>query len=425
MIAFWTAAALLIGLLAAAVLIPLWRYRPQAEISQDRIDTRIFRDRLAELDQDRADGRIDPARHEELRAELERTLLDDVSGTAVRSGQGGGRLLASFVTLLILAAAVSYYYLDVYRGPTQDWQQTRERLERTVQQALLAPDNLPDAAVQDLPDFTRVLQARVLREGKRDPDALFLLGISLIQLQAPTAALDALQRAHRLAPRRTDIMLAYAQAEMLSNDGQLTATSARLLQAVLGADPQNRGALMLLGFGAFNAGDYPQAIAAWQSLRDGLTPDSEPARLLDNSIARARQLQSEAETRSATAETDRNTAAEARIDVTVDLAPELRDHLDARDTLFIFAKAADGPPMPLAAVRQSASGFPVQVVLDDSKSMLPSMKLSNFQDIVVGARISKAGDVTAKPGDLEAPSTLLDLSRGPQSVSLTVDRVVQ
>jgi cytochrome c-type biogenesis protein CcmH len=81
--------------------------------------------------------------------------------------------------------------------------------------------------------------------------------------------------------------------------------------------------------------------------------------------------------------------------------------------------------MPLAAVRQPARGFPVQVVLDDSQAMTSSMKLSNFQQVVVGARISKSGGATANPGDLEGVSETLDLAKGPQSVSLMIDEVVQ
>jgi cytochrome c-type biogenesis protein CcmH len=108
------------------------------------------------------------------------------------------------------------------------------------------------------------------------------------------------------------------------------------------------------------------------------------------------------------------------------LAPALRDRLAPEDTLFIFAKAAGGPPMPLAAVRQPARDFPVQVVLDDSQAMMPALKLSNFHQIIVSARISKAGEVTAQAGDLQGASEPLTLDGGSQTqaVALVIDRVV-
>jgi cytochrome c-type biogenesis protein CcmH len=213
---------------------------------------------------------------------------------------------------------------------------------------------------------------------------------------------------------------------LLTNDGKLTPASARMLHSVLQIEPNHQGALMMLGFGAFNSGNYDIAIKAWQPLLTAMDPNSEIVGLLKNSIDQARQrLAQPAASPSSTEENATSATTSARIDVTVTLAPELTDKLTPNDTLFIFAKAASGPPMPLAAVRQQATGFPVQVVLDDSKAMMPSMKLSNFQEVIVGARISKAGDVLAKPGDLVSLSQPLRLANEPLSVSLTIDQVVQ
>ena len=94
---------------------------------------------------------------------------------------------------------------------------------------------------------------------------------------------------------------------------------------------------------------------------------------------------------------------------------------------FVFARAADGPPMPLAAVRRPAGDFPVEITLDDSRSMLPSLKLSGFDAVLVGARVSAGGGPLAQPGDLEATPQALQLTGtpGPSAVSLTIDRVVQ
>jgi cytochrome c-type biogenesis protein CcmH len=286
----------------------------------------------------------------------------------------------------------------------------------------MSPLELPEDARNDLPNFTRVLQARTQREGLSNPDSLYLLGQAFLQLQVPDQALIALRRAHELAPQRADITLAYAQAELIDNDGRLTPAAERLLNTVLAAQPNNRGALMLLGFGAFSSGAYDRAIGAWQRLLDQVDPNTEAARLLRNSIDQAEQRLAAGDDAAPAGPVD---AIGARIAVTVDLAPELQARLDPEDTLFIFARAAAGPPMPLAAIRQPARDFPVSVVLDDSRAMLPEMKLSNFDDVVIGARISRAGDVTARPGDMEGLTNPLSLRNGPLSVSLTVDRIVQ
>jgi hypothetical protein len=94
-------------------------------------------------------------------------------------------------------------------------------------------------------------------------------------------------------------------------------------------------------------------------------------------------------------------AVSAAIEVTVDLDPALAGRLADGDTLFVFARAAQGPRMPLAIVRQSAGQFPITVTLDDSQAMMPSLKLSNFSEISVGARVSRSGNATPQPGDLE------------------------
>jgi cytochrome c-type biogenesis protein CcmH len=427
MTSFWFIIGAMLGLAAAAVLVPLWFTRRRGDVSQSEINTRIFRERLADLDHELQQQRIDQTEYQQLRTELERTLLIDAAqqddGAAPASRPSTSRWHASAITVLILLAALIYYYQSAYLGEAQQWLETQQRLAAVVDQAIRNPEVLPEQAQQDLPNFTRVLQAQALREGMRNPDSLFLLGVSLMQLEVPDSAVDIMHRAHRLAPQRSDIMMGYAQALLVTNGGKLTATSARLLQTVLQAEPNHQGALMMLGFGAFNAANYDIALQAWRPLLANVEPGSEVAGLLQQSITQAEQLLAQAQTpESDTTEPD---TTSARIAVTVELAPELAEKLSPQDTLFIFAKAASGPPMPLAAVRQQAGGFPVQVVLDDSKAMTPSMKLSNFQDVVVGARISKAGDVMAKPGDLEGLSQPLSLADGPLSVSLVIDQIVQ
>lgn len=438
---FWLIAGLMLLAAVAAVLIPVWRYRPQAAtLTQDAINTRLFRERLTELDGERADGRIDEAQYQQLKLELERTLLTDITETAESSTSSARHRLgiALLAGLLIPLLATGYYYVSAFQGEPAAWLQAREQMSMLVQQAIAKPEQLPPEALENLPDFTRVLQAKVLREGLHDPDQLMLLGICYLELGAVQEARGLMLQALELAPERIDIMMGAAQTMLMSNEGRLDQASANLLHAILRQEPGHQGALMMLGFGAFNGGDYAIAKQAWQLLLSQLPPDSEPARLLKNSIAQAEQLAQqtpEPETGAApgapaeqppgqqpppvSAETQT-----AQVSVTVDIAPELQNRFQTNDTLFIYAKAASGPPMPLAAVRQPASGFPVKVVLDDSHAMMPSLKLSNFQQVVVGARISKGGDVRAQSGDLETLSAPLAIDNGPVSIQLTVDQVV-
>jgi len=423
MSAFWLIAATLVAAAAACILAPLWLHQPeqQAGLSQEAANTRFFRERLADLDTELRERRIGPAQYQSLRAELERTLLDDMPRENAPRRPGGMRALGTAAAVVAPLLALGHYYIGSYRGEAGEWIALQSRLDAAVQRAMRQPQEFPAEAHANLPDFVRVLQTRVLREGMNDADSLFLLGRGLVRLQLTEQAVLTLRRALRLAPARTDIKMGYAQALLLANDGKLNEVIARLLYAVLQSEPAHQGALMMLGLGARNAGDHQTTLYAWRSLLEKLEPDSEAANMLRDSIARVeRDMEAAAEAAPAAPAA----GTKASITVTVAVAPALEARVAPDDTLFIFAKAAAGPPMPLAAVRQRARNFPVRVVLDDDKAMLPEMRLSAFREVVVGARISKAGDVMARPGDLEGLSETLDLSQGPQAVALTIDRVV-
>ncbi len=108
----------------------------------------------------------------------------------------------------------------------------------------------------------------------------------------------------------------------------------------------------------------------------------------------------------------------ASIKVAVKLSPALAKQAAANDAVFIFARAAQGPRMPLAIVRKQVKDLPVTVTLDDTLAMTPEMKLSDFPEVVVGARISKSGDAIAQPGDLEGYGA--PVKTGSQVVEVTI-----
>ncbi|HEX7025682.1 MAG TPA: c-type cytochrome biogenesis protein CcmI, partial [Gammaproteobacteria bacterium] len=88
-----------------------------------------------------------------------------------------------------------------------------------------------------------------------------------------------------------------------------------------------------------------------------------------------------------------------------------------------YAKAASGPPMPLAIVRTTAGQLPLSVTLDDSQAMMPQMKLSSFNQVIINARISKTGNATPSPGDLQGVSATIDPANNP-AVEVVIDSVV-
>lgn len=459
MITFWLLASVMVLLAGAVVLWPLLRGSAEGGTAREAVNAAIFRERLAELDGERQAGRLGAEPYQALRTELERTLLADVPGAEPVVIVPGRRLgLAIAVAALLPLLMLGYYYVTSYRGDAGHWIAVRERLDPVVERLLADPEANTEIPPKDLPDFIRVLQARVQNDGMGDPEGLYQLGLGYLQLREPQLALPLLARAHARVPDQPDIMLGYAEALLFANEGKLEQDSGSLLRRLLQLEPQHQRALFLLGFGAFNSGDYAEAVRSWRALLALREPGaSEGNRILQDSIARAEQKLAESQrppagaavapprSAGANGSDQSNESNESRpsavstapttesapaapgpqLTVTVDLAPALRERLDPGATLFIFAKAAEGPSPPLAAIRQAAQGFPVHVLLDDRLAMNPALKLSAFKQVIVSARISKSGAVTAQAGDLQGASGVLDVGDGPQPVTLVIDQVVE
>jgi len=107
----------------------------------------------------------------------------------------------------------------------------------------------------------------------------------------------------------------------------------------------------------------------------------------------------------------------------ITLDPSLHDSVSATDTVFIFAKAVSGPRMPLAVLRRQAGDFPIEFSLDDSMAMSPQAKLSQFNQVIIGARISSSGSASVSAGDLEGYSGVVTVG-DTKAVTFTVDQAV-
>lgn len=114
-------------------------------------------------------------------------------------------------------------------------------------------------------------------------------------------------------------------------------------------------------------------------------------------------------------------AAGASLRVAVSLSPALAGKAAPQDTVFVFARPAQGPRMPLAIVRLQVKDLPTTVVLDDSHGMSPQMSLASVPEVVVVARVSKSGMAAAAPGDFEGVSAPV---KAGQSVTISIAKVV-
>jgi len=177
-------------------------------------------------------------------------------------------------------------------------------------------------------------------------------------------------------------------------------------------------ALLLAGTAAFNRNDHLAAIGYWDRVLGLLPAESDMVQRVQASIAEARALASSAGGKAQVAKPAQAQGG-GRVSGVVTLAPELAGKVASGDTVFIFARAAEGPRMPLAILRKRGSDLPVQFTLDDSMAMAPQMKLSAFPRVVIGARVSKSANASPQPGDLQGSSA--PISVGAKSVSVVID----
>lgn len=396
------------------IILPVLNFRPKQELSGDVINAMVFKDRLKELDQDLIDGRIVQSEYDQLKQELELTLLSDVGVSELgrRRGQGGKWMIWP-VVLLVPAAAFLVYWTEGYHPELKEWFSTEQRMQRVM--PMMMAGNFEAVEKEDIgvDDFIRALQ-RQLQSNPEDDQGWYLLGVSYLQVQMPQQSELAFSRALGLSPNNVDYVLGFTQATLAANGGNMTPEIRRTLEQVMRAQPDNPKPYMTMGMAMFQDGDFKSAIHVWELYLNREQVDPRAAELLRRSIEVARNEM--AQSSGATQEV----AAGPEVVVTVDVSDEVKANLNPTDVLFIYAKAANGPPMPLAVVRQPVSGWPVSATLNDNNAMTPAMTLSKFKEVVVQARISPSGNAIPQSGDWSAEPFPLTVSEGSHRVELNI-----
>ncbi len=398
MILFWLGALGMVAVALAFVLPPLLGTRPvSVDAQRENHNLEVYRSRIAALDEEHRLGALTEDDLAQARDELGRELLADASAGPVRKSGAGKPALVSRPWLAI-AVGVGVPLLAI-----------------ALYQRLGEPDAIDPPSAAAAGGGNPAVEEMVARLAQRlasEPDSSegwLLLGRSYMVLERYAEAADAYSAAHRLLGDSAELLSNLAEAEALMQGQDFLGIPGERLETALRLDPEYPRALWLGAFAAMQRGDTTLAVRRWQSLLDNQPADSEAATILRDLIANAdsgtgigADVAAGADN-GGSAVTGNTMAAEARPGLTVNviLADRLAADLDGSETLFVFARAADGPPMPLAVVRGRVSDLPLTVTLDDSMAMAAGMKLSNFDRVVVGARISMSGTPTASSGDLQ------------------------
>ena len=383
---------------------PLARRVVRPSETCDAVNAAVYRDQLRELEADLRAGTLAPDQYEKAHLEIEARLIADVgTGDAPAETPRGARGAALALGLAIPICALAVY-LSVGNPSAV----------------------LPQAAGGANPHGMTVAQfeaavvrlAARMKDNPEDAEGWMMLGRSYAVLGRFGEASEAYAKAAARMPRDAQLLADYADALAMAQGRTLQGEPEKIILRALAIDPDNVKALLLAGTAAFNRSDPRAAIRHWERVLGLLPKESDMIQRVQASIAQARSL---AGSPGGKAQVAKPAPAQggSRVSGVVRLAPELAGKVAPGDIVFIFARAAEGPRMPLAILRKRAGDLPAEFTLDDTMAMAPQMKLSAFPRVIVGARVSKSANATASPGDLQGLSAPVNV--GAKSVSVVID----
>lgn len=410
---FVALASLLVAAALLLVLPPLFgaglqRRRRAADVSADAGQAAtaltVLREQLAELEAEHAAGRVDAETYARSRDELERRALDEGEAAAGSVEARPARAWAAAVALSVPLLALALYLM------------------------LGNPDGLDPQKVAGQQGFSREQVAEMVgglaARLEKEPDnaeGWMMLARSYMVLEDYPKAAAAYERLAALVPDNADILADWADV-VAATQGAVSGPAEAIVARALAVDPNHMKALLLSGSAAFERKDYAAASAQWERILAGMPPGEEAAQALRAGINEARAKGGLPPLAGAPASPVPQQSAAAQGDLSLsgrlELAPALRDRLGADDTVFVFVRGGAGGP-PLAALRFKGSELPRDFSFEGTPRMSGDGPLP--AQVTLMARVSKSGDVSARPGDLEGRVDGLAPAAG--GVALVIDKV--
>lgn len=421
----------------AFVLIPLLRAPSErrAIVSDDASNAAIFRAQKREIEAEFSQSLIGTAERDRALRELEMRVVAEIADTrddgATHSTGGPRRIL---IVAVIAAIAFPITAVLVYASLG-----TPQVISGGVGASVAATPNAPQAnsaspTSTEPPMSDKQILAMVdalaqkMEQNPGDVKGWTLLARSQNALGRYADAAKAYERAIALEPKNAQLYADYADAAVMAQDGKFDGKPYTLINQALKLDPVNMKALALAGTAEMRMGNKDASLKHWEKIKTLVAKDSDDYREVESIIAEVKsgapptRPAATAAAPSAPAAAA-STSANASVMGQIALSPELASKVASGDTLFVFARAVNGPKMPLAVMRVPApKSWPFKFELNDSMAMAPGMNLSAFPEVTIEARISKSGGAQAQTGDLAGQSA--PTKPGAANVAVTISRVV-
>ena len=395
---------------------PWWRQRADADAQRRASNVAAYRHRLVEIDSEIAAGLIAPEAAQSLRDEAGARLLDDVSvsGASAEPPQPAPPMRRGSLILLVLLAvfAGGYYYAQ------GSWQLQR----------LVSGEAQPEPVTAEAMEQMVATLAQRLEATPEDVDGWAMLGRSYFALQHYADAARAYAQVNRITGNRNpDALTSEGEALALAGDRDLSGRPRELFEKALSIEPMHGKSLWYSGLAAAQAGNAELARQRWNALLAQQLPEELRTvieqRLAELGDAPAGSAPPPSLAAAPVPAPAQASASAVTLRLHLALAPELLSKAPKDAVLMVFARAEQGPPMPVAVFRGPAPSFPAEVSLDDSLAVMPTMKLSQFDSWVVTARLTRSGQARAESGDLQGSRVVTRAEAG-EPLKLSIDQVV-
>ena len=428
---FFIFAALLVLLSLGWLLAGLFRNNQSASTDQEAVNITLARERGQTLDAALADGSIDQASYDYEREQLEYDLASDLRLDSERTPREGGRISAAVIVAVFIPIAAGALYLHL-GNPAAITQLT----------SAAAPAPVDGQNAPALDELLPQMEER-LSQQPDDIEGWRLLGRSYLSVGEFAKAGTAFQKALALDETDVPTLAQLAEAIAMTQQGDLSGEPFTYVTRANELDPDNEHALWLLSIAQQQSGDHAAALQGFDRLAgmagDNLEAQSTIEQMRVRSVdalsgetgveaatgsaeapsadSSANNVEASTEQTTASAESD----SQPSIQVTVTASDTARTTSTDDQIVFIYAIATQGPPMPLAVSRLRVADLPTTVTLDNSMAMIPTMTLSAFPSVTIGARISTTGNATAQPGDWFSEADDVDPANT-EAVDLVIDQ---
>lgn len=395
MTTFWLAVLFLIVI----ALLIVWRIfaTPKNAIGAENANIRqetnvtLYHEHLAQLENDLAEGSIEQDSYTQLKAELDKTLIQDVDPNEVLATQEHKRSLLWPVGIALAIVSFSFYtYMIIGAYP----QLSEPAASHNSPHGEIAPEQMLSMQLKQLK-----------REVKNDPEnsqAWFSLGQAYISAGEFDNAIIAFDTVMGQVGEHAELLGPKAQAMYYKNEQRISPEIQTIIDKALALDSVDASTNILLGMDSFSNREYALAVKYWEKVLNSGRPGIS-VQALTSAVAEAKnQLRINNEMTDSKGDGEVSNGPQLVIEVSLSEAVQTELISGEDKVVFIYAIAANGPRVPLAAVKIKTSDLPTTIVLDDSQAMTPQMKLSSVDNVNVYAVVSMKGSVGIKPGDYKA-----------------------